>query len=504
MKNFHASLDLGSTNIKAALYAGESLSIAAGCSRPMEYFREGNRVEFDADSVIKTMFEMLCELGGKVPGGSIKTITLTGQAESLILLDKNFKPLRRAISWMDERSLTECGVLAQKFSAEEIYNVTGQKAIIPTWPATKIIHLFETEPECIAKTAFFVLLKDYVAWKLSGVFAADKSIATFSLYFDIFRGSYWEKMLDACGIRAAQLPLLIEPCTVMGSINPALNLGAAWSQARVNTGTLDHFAGMIGSGNIAPGALSESTGTVMAMAAMLPLSGGDCAKPSSFSAKENAALHYGPFPRTLVLLPVAESGGICLELFRNNFLPGRSFEEINKGILEHADEKNNRLIFLPYLAGVNAPEYDRDACGIFYGLRSETNVYDMAKAVMEGVAMLLDRNLAAMRGTGLDFSRIICTGGAAKSDLWCRIKADVCGCEVLVPEDSETACRGAAIIGAVSCGDFCNYEEAVKNCVKIKKQFLPQDIAAYRDKKAGFEILYKAMLETAAAMTFGK
>ncbi|MDR0286808.1 MAG: hypothetical protein LBI03_03740, partial [Clostridiales bacterium] len=371
-------------------------------------------------------------------------------------------------------------------------SVTGQKAVIPTWPATKILYLSRTEPEVFEKTAFFVLLKDYAAYKLSGVIAADKSIATFSLYFDVFRGCYWNKMLGLCGIKPGQLPPLVEPCTILGGLDPALNLSNAFSLTQLNTGTLDHFAGMIGSGNINPGVLSESCGTVMAMATMvrLPLSG-----------KETTALHYGPFPGTIVHLPVAESGGVCLEWFRNNFLPNLSFAELDAGIKKTGDSINKNLLFLPYLVGVNAPEFDSEACGVFFGLRSDTGVFEMAKAVMEGVAFLLDKNLDEMRRSGINFSHIICTGGAAKSDLWSQIKADICGCEILIPEDSETACRGAAIIGAVSSGFFSGYEEAVKQCVKIKKRFVPEDTLVYQAKKAGFNTLYRAMLDTVSVMS---
>ena len=509
MDKYFAGIDLGSTNIKAALYKGETLTRIAYCSRPVEYFKQGSRVEFDGDAFIKSMLEMLKELGEKVPPGSISSVTLTGQAESLILLDKNYKPLRHAISWMDERSAAECEELSRQFTGDEIYRITGQKAVIPTWPATKIINLAQKEPECIANTAFFVLLKDYAAYKLSGILQADKSIATFSFYFDIYRGCYWEKMMNACAIKNEQLPPLAEPCTIIGPLNKALDLGDAYSQALLNIGTLDHFAGMIGSGNINPGILSESCGTVMAMAAMirLPLSGTFRRGPDGPrfpSGKDTAALHYGPFPGTFVLLSVAENGGICLEWFRNNFLPNYSFDQINSEITKITGTSGNGLIFLPYLAGVNAPEFDRNTCGVFFGLHTETSLFDMAKAVMEGVAFLLDKNLAELRSTGLDFSHIICTGGAAKSDLWSQIKADISNCEILIPEDSETACRGAAIIGAVSTGFFANYDEAVKNCVSIKKRFFPRDNSAYQKKKTGFNVLYKAMLDTAAAMDENK
>jgi sugar (pentulose or hexulose) kinase len=482
-------IDLGSTNLKAALYSGPALTQIAISSRPIEYNRENQKVEFDACAVADAVMDMLGELGGKAPG-PVAMITLTGQAESLILLGKDGRPLRPAISWMDERSSAECQELSRLFSAEEIYAVTGQKTIIPTWPATKILNLSRTEPDVIAHTAAFIMLKDYIAYRLSGTMAADKSIATFSLYFDIHHGCYWQKMLDICGIRQDQLPPLTEPRTIIGPLDPVLGLGNIYKKTTVNTGTLDHFAGMIGNGIVGPGGVSESTGTVLGISALakLPLSG-----------RETAPLHYGPFPGTMVLLPVAESGGVCLEWFKNNFLPDVSFKELD----EQIKEKNNvagNLLFLPYLVGVNSPDFNRDACGVFFGLRAGTDPLDMARSVMEGVALLLEKNLSELRRGGLDFSYIVSSGGAAKSDLWSQIKADVCGLEVRIPSNSEAACFGAAIIGSVSSGLFPDYEKATDACVKMAKIFLPHESSRYKAKRAGFEVLYRGMLDTVRAM----
>jgi xylulokinase len=487
----YIGIDLGTTNIKAALYAGEALSGLAILARPVAYTREGNRVEFSADSVADAVVDMLRELGNKASlegAGPITQVTLTGQAESLVLLGKDGRPLRPAISWMDERSTAECRELAGRFTPEKCYAVTGQRAIIPTWPATKIAHLTHTEPDIIARTATYIMLKDYIAYRLCGVMAADKSIATFSMYFDIHRGCYWQEMLDACGIRGEQLPPLVEPCTVLGALDSSLNLGNPFTGAVLNTGTLDHFAGMIGNGNVRPGGISESTGTVLGMAAMaaMPLSG-----------KETTALHYGPFPGTMALLAVAESGGVCLEWFKNCFFPDLSYRDLD---IQVKNRGPGKLLFLPYLVGVNAPEFDRDACGVFFGLRAETTAVDMARAVMEGVALLLDRNLQDMRRGGLQFSHIISTGGAAKSGLWSQIKADICGLEIRIPAESEAACLGAAIIAAVAGGAFPDYETAAAACVRIAKSFFPKDPHLYRAKKAGFDALYTGMLKTAAVM----
>ena len=62
----------------------------------------------------------------------------------------------------------------------------------------------------------------------------------------------------------SQLPELVEPCSVAGRLLPELGLG----DGIVNIGTLDHFAGMIGTGNCTPGGITLSTGTVMALSVM--------------------------------------------------------------------------------------------------------------------------------------------------------------------------------------------------------------------------------------------
>jgi xylulokinase len=493
--NAYIGIDLGSTNIKAGLYGmGSGLERIALLSFPLEYSRDGHTVEFSADAVADTVLELLRGLGKTAAEKklAIREITLTGQAESLVLLGADGRPLRPAISWMDERSGAECNEIAAAVTPAEYYGVTGQKGVYPTWPATKILHLARGESGVIAKTKTYAMLKDYIAYRLSGNLSADKSIATFSSYFDIHSGEYWKKMMDICGIQERQLPPLVEPLSVLGELSANLALGPAFAGALVNTGTLDHFAGMIGNGIVTPGALSESTGTVLGMSALvrLPLSG-----------KETAALHYGPFPGTMVLLPVVESGGVCLEWFRERFFPELSFAELDERIAKCRCEK---LLFLPYLVGVNAPEYDREACGVFFGLRSETTAEEMARAVMEGVALILDKNLTDMRRNGLEFTHIISTGGAAKSDLWSQIKADICGLEIRIPLESEAACSGAGIIGAVNSGEFAGYEEAAKQCVRIGKRFFPVKdpavISSCKARKAGFAALYEGMAGTVRAM----
>ena len=478
----YIGVDLGSTNIKAAIY-DKSMKLIDRQSLPVDYIRENGFVEFDAEKYFRDLLSLLSGMVKSSGITEIDEIAFTGQAESLVVLDKDGKPLMNAISWMDERSHAECAVLAGQFSPAVCEEVTGQMAVLPTWPATKILWLKNNRPEVYANAACYMLLKDYIVYCLTGVKKADMSIATFSFYFDIYKKTYWQEMLSAIGITQAQLPPLCEPCTVAGTLLPELAAALGTNAARVNVGTLDHFAGMIGTGNTAPGGITLSTGTVMALTAM---AGPDTPKNSGI------AMHYGFLPDTHVMLPVAESGGVSLEWFRRNCMGSTDYDTMNR---ELAKRQPNELLFLPYLVGTNAPEFDTGATGVFWGLRQEHDTIDMAGAVMEGVSFVLRKNCDHMKKNGAAPTSIIATGGGAKSPIWCQLHADITGIPVRIPEEKEAACLGAAIIAAVSHGAFASYQDAAEHCIRFTHCYEPHPCPRTEKKYRRFCALYDTALQ---------
>ena len=476
------SVDLGSTNIKAAIY-GRDMNLVDRQSLPVQYIRENGFVEFDAEIYCNDLIGLLGDMMRSNGVSHVDEIAFTGQAETLVVLGADGKPLMNAVSWMDERSVEECKVLARQFDAATCEAVTGQMAVLPTWPATKILWLKNNRPEIYKNAATYMLLKDYIVYCLTGEKAADMSIATFSFYFDIYKKTYWQEMLDAIGVSESQLPKLCEPCTVAGSLLPdsAAQMGLT-TDTKVNVGTLDHFAGMIGTGNIEKGGITLSTGTVMALATM-----------SSAEEGKNTgiAMHYGFIPNTYVMLPVAESGGVSLEWFKRSCM-AVDYDTMNA---ELAKREPNELLFLPYLVGTNAPEFDAQANGVFWGLRQEHDAIDMAGAVMEGVAFVLRKNCDHIASNGVKLSAIIATGGGAKSPVWCQLQADITGLPVAIPKEKEAACLGAAMIAAVSDGRFESYEAASDCCVAMLHSYQPRKSAQLEKKYRRFCALYRAALE---------
>lgn len=480
------SIDLGTTNIKVAAY-GDQLEELSIESENVNYINKGNFVEFDAPEYfnsVKRSIIRCCEKTFPSKPFPIDQIILTGQAESLIPLDGEMKPLRNGISWLDMRSGEECKELKANFNREICFRTTGQPEIIPTWPITKILWIRKNEPQVYEKVDKYLLLKDYIHFQLTGILAGEFSIYNFSHYFDITRKNYWEDILSYCGVAQSQLPPLVEPCTVLGCLRPELAKEMQMSEnTKINLGTLDHFSGMIGTGNITKGIISESTGTVLSIATMTDM--------PSFS-EAHIPCHYGPFVNSYVFLPVCESGGISLEWFKKQFLAEDSYDSINQEISQR--EIPNELIFLPYITGVNSPDFNSDAKGVFYGIQMKHDKYDFAYAVMEGIAHLLAINIDYIEKAGYPVNRIISTGGGAKSDLWSQLKADLTGHEVAIPLNAEAACLGAAMIGAVSNKNFSTFDEAVLKCVSIKKQFFPRDTQLIQKKHRLFKKIYENMI----------
>ena len=475
-------VDLGSTNMKAAIY-DQNFNLIDRQSRPVQYIRENGFVEFDAWAYYRELTQLIGDMVSQNGISGVNQIAFTGQAESLVVLDKAGKPLMNAISWMDERSVEECAELAEKFPAEICERVTGQMAVLPTWPATKILWLKHHRPEIYENADCYMLLKDYIVYCLTGQKRADMSIATFSFYFDIYNKVYWKEMLQAIGIGEEQLPKLCEPCTVAGNLLPnAAQMLHLNTETQVNIGTLDHFAGMIGTGNIGLGGITLSTGTVMALATM---AGENTPKNTGI------AMHYGFLPDTRIMLPVAESGGVSLEWFRRSCMPATDYDEMNRQL---AQRKPNDLLFLPYLVGTNAPEFDADAKGVFWGLRQEHDAIDMAGAVMEGVAFVLRKNCEHIAAAGVKPTKIIATGGGAKSPIWCQMQADITGIPVSIPAEKEAACLGAAMIGAVSDGKFKGFAEAADQIVKFSKVYEPNPQPRLETKYRRFCKLYEAAM----------
>ena len=116
---------------------------------------------------------------------------------------------------------------------------------------------------------------------------------------------------------------------------------------RVNAGALDHFCAMVGTGSYAHGVVSESAGTVLSLSML--------ARSWTFDPARRVSFHAGLRPGEILLFTGADSGGVVLDWFRGTALGSMRYEELED--LLQSRRSADAPIFLPYLTGVNPPDY---------------------------------------------------------------------------------------------------------------------------------------------------
>jgi len=158
----------------------------------------------------------------------------------------------------------------------------------------------------------------------------------------------------------------------------------------------------------------------------------------------------------------AITAGASVTWFRENFcqaelVAARARHVDAHDLLEHAARQvpagSAGLLFLPYLMGERSPIWDAKASGAFIGLGLHHERGHLYRAVLEGISFALQHNIetGTRGGQPLDESLTV-VGGAARSDLWMQIIADVTGRPVAGSDDDAEASFGAAMLAALGTG----------------------------------------------------
>ena len=201
-------IDLGTSGVKAVLLDRDGqvrfTSVQPiGISRPQPRWSEQDPEEWwTATSTAVAELLAQAEAAG-VATAKIEAIGLTGQMHGATLLDEKGKVLRPAILWNDGRSDIECAEL--EAAAPQLHVEAGNLAM-PGFTAPKLLWVRKHEPEIFARVAQVLLPKDYLRYRLTGIFATDPSDAAGTLWLDVAKRDYSETLLKVCGLTRDQMP----------------------------------------------------------------------------------------------------------------------------------------------------------------------------------------------------------------------------------------------------------------------------------------------------------
>ncbi len=163
--------------------------------------------------------------------------------------------------------------------------------------------------------------------------------------------------------------------------------------------------------------------------------------------------------------------GSVLEWARAELL-GQDFAAIEAGIAVIPPGAGG-VTFLPFHSGARAPLWNPHARGALIGLGLETDRATMARAIYEGLCFGLRHIADAMAGSGVAVRDVRLAGGLARSDLLCRMKADILGCPVLRLADHELTTAGLAVIAATALGLYPDRRAASRAIVRVADRFDP-------------------------------
>lgn len=476
-------IDLGTSAVKLLLM-DESGKIHKIVSKeyPLRFPHPGWSEQDPEDWISQTM-EGMKELLSECDKSQVKGISFGGQMHGLTALDETDQVIRPAILWNDGRTGKEVEYLNSVIGKEKLSKYTANIAFAG-FTAPKILWMKANEPENYSRIRKIMLPKDYLAYRLSGVFSTDYSDASGTLLLDVEHKCWSKEMMDICGLREEQLPKLHESWEAVGTLKPeaASELGLS-EDVKIIAGAGDNAAAAVGTATVGGRACNISLGT----------SGTLFISSRKFGVDENNALHsFAHADGNYHLMGCMLSAASCNKWWMDEILKTKDYAGEQAQI---AGLGENRVFYLPYLMGERSPHNDPDARAAFIGMSMDTTREDMTLAVLEGVAFGLRDSLEVARKIGADPGRTKICGGGAKSALWRKIIANVMNMKVDIIESEEGPGYGAAILAAVGCGVFPSVEAAAESLVKVTATEEPDEelVKKYEEKYQKFRKLYPAL-----------
>lgn len=246
-------LDLGTGALKGVRWNASRGVTAQASRRVVPNYPAPGRVELDAEAYLALVLDLIGELASK-DGDPVEAISWDSASGNTVLCDEESRPLRPAISWLDNR--------LPEWKPPEDWNVrqvVGWPAI-STFPLMHLEYYRRTEPQVLAE-AQITMLNELLSWRLTGRRGLDRSSATPFYLANQNTGKYEPAYLEHYRITEAQLPPLINTGDCIGTLKAEYVCGSLSTSTRIVAGSFDHPSGARAAGITQPGDLLLSCGT---------------------------------------------------------------------------------------------------------------------------------------------------------------------------------------------------------------------------------------------------
>jgi xylulokinase len=481
-ESFIIAHDLGTSGTKAVLTDMNGTIIASAESHYPVYYSPDGGAEQDPEewwkAIVETTHNMMRT--ADIAPEKVAGLSMSAQMVGTLPVDVDGKPLRRAMIWLDARAEAE---------AEFLRNKTGFNHITGKSPSAKVLWIMRHEPDIYARTHKMLDCKDFLQFRMTGVFATDQGMAGATSYFNRQTRSWWPLVLDAMELPVEKLPEPISSTDIVGELTAkaATELGLVEGTPVISGGG-DLPCAVIGSGAISPGHSHLYLGTSAWVIA---------STKEFISDVEGIFASIGIDDQSYLLGGEMDNAGGCTKWFLENLM-GKEDEaaaaEAGKSIFQYMDQLAaeippgaEELIFLPWVWGERAPVNDDNVRGGFVNLGLNHTKGHMIRALLEGVGCHLRWIFNTVESAGVLQKEANVIGGGATSPFWLQILADITNIKLLQVEQPLDACaRGAAMTAAVGLKYYKNFAEVEQTIKLTGAEFTPN-----QENREVYDTLYK-------------
>jgi sugar (pentulose or hexulose) kinase len=453
--------------------------------------------EQDADYYWKSLCQVCQMLWQETPVSkeAIAGVTITTQRATMINVDKNGKPLRPAIVWLDQRRTSGLKPVGGLWGlAFKLSGMSETVAYLQEEAECNWIRIHQ--PEIWSKTHKFLFLSGYLTYCLTGRFVDSVGCQVGYVPFD-YKKKRWSSprdwKWDMTKMDPEMLPELVEPAEVMGYItrSAAAETGIPEGLPLI-AAAADKACEVIGAGCLEPhiGCLSYGTTATIntthykyieAIPLIPPY---PSAVPGAYSLEIQIFRGYWMvswFKEQFAQLEqqIAESRGV-------------ETETIIEDLLHKVPPGSMGLILQPYWSpGIKEP--GPEAKGAVIGFGDVHNRAHLYRAILEGLAYALrEGKEREEKRSGVDITELRVSGGGSQSNAAMQLTADIFGLPTARPHIYETSGLGAAIDAAVGLKLHQNFKTAVAEMTRIG-QFFEPNMTTHKIYDQLYKRVYKQM-----------
>lgn len=421
--------DLGTQSVRAVAVDASGAVRGSGAA-PLTGHRDGPRHEQNPADWWRALTIACRQALAEITPGAVRGIAVDGTSGTVLLTDRDGRPLTPALMYDDTRAASE--VDRVNATGTDLWTALGYRRMQPAWALPKLLWLLRHHD--VPYGARLAHQADLINRRLTGHAVPTDLSNALKTGADLIGERWPAEIMDALGVPYDLLPPLVRPGTRLGTVAAAAAEETGLPEGvPVIAGTTDGCASQLATGRLEPGSWNSVLGTTLILKGVTP-------EP----VRDPSGVVYSHRSPDGGWLPGGASSTGAGVLTRD--FPGRDLAELDAAAASY--EPAGPLAYPLTGAGERFPFVAPDAHGFLLGTpRDEA---DHFAALLQGVAYVerLCLDYLRMLGAPTD-GPLTLTGGAARSPYWNQLRADVLGRPVEVPHGVEPA-AGMAILAAAA------------------------------------------------------